>query len=198
MNETVGYGVILLSLAMTFALLRLQRYVVRRTGSLAIGADRLHYTGDLLMNAGVAASLAIQQVTDLPWIDPLFALGVAAILINGAIRISRLSLNVLMDKEMPEKDLKAIAALARETPGVIGVHDLRTRTDSGRLFVEIHIEMDPDITLRAAHDITEAVIGRIESQYPGADILVHQDPAGVQETRRDVLIESAEPPSNAK
>jgi len=193
-NQGVGYVVMGLAIGLTAVLLLLQTYTVRRTKSLAIAADRLHYVGDIAINLAVVATLAIQKMANQTWIDPAFALGIAAIMCYGAIRIFKTSMNVLMDSELPEKDREAILALTRTVSGVLGVHDLRTRTDSGHPIVEIHVEMAATITLKKSHDIAEAVMARIEAAYPGADILVHQDPAGIEEKRLDLLIEKNDPP----
>lgn len=188
-NETVGYIVMLLAIVLTLALLRLQHYVIKRTNSLAIGADRLHYIGDVLSNGAVILSLALQGIMKLTWIDSVFAIGIALAMGISAVKIARHSLNVLMDQELPETDRSRIMDLAKSKKGVLGAHDLRTRTDSGRVFIEIHVEMDQNITVRAAHDIAEEVMGIIESEFPNADVLVHQDPFGIEEKRLDTQIE---------
>jgi ferrous-iron efflux pump FieF len=192
-NADVGYIVVIFAIALTLALLLFQRYVIRRTKSLAISADRLHYSGDVLINLAVGATYALSSYTKLVWLDPLFALGIAVILLSGAYRICRKALHVLMDRELPEADRAKISSIALMQEGVLGLHDLRTRSDSGRVFIELHLEVDPDMTVRAAHDIAEKVMEQIGRVFPHADILVHQDPLGVQEKRLDEQIESSAP-----
>jgi len=184
-----GYFVMGLAIVLTLALLALQTYTVRRTKSLAIASDRLHYVGDILINGAVVATFVCQNLMNVTWIDPLFALAIAAGMCVGAFKISKMALNVLMDAELPEKDRLKILLLAKEVEGVRGVHDLRTRLDNGRSIIEAHIEMDPQLTLKEAHDIAEAVEAHIEKAFPKADILLHQDPVGVEETRLDAVIE---------
>jgi len=188
-NEAVGYGVMIFAIVITLALLGFQRYVVHRTKSIAVGADRLHYFGDILINAAVGVSLWIEQRTGQTWLDPVFALGIAGIMTWGAYQILHRALSVLMDRELPESDRIKIKQLAKDEPGVLGIHDLRTRSDSDRVFIEIHLEMDPAITVLAAHDIAESVIKRIGQEFLNADILVHQDPFGIKEKRLDEQIE---------
>lgn len=191
-NAPVGYIVMGLAIVLTFLLLLFQKYVIRRTGSIAIDSDRLHYTGDILMNLSVIASLAIQSYIHVSWIDPLFALFIAGTMLRGAFTIMKRALDVLMDRELSEDERKKIKDIVLGTYGVMGVHDLRTRTDSGRIFMELHVELDPDLSLRRAHDITEKVEQRIRDDYPSADITIHQDPAGYNEARLDHVIEAAQ------
>lgn len=192
-NLETGYSVMGLAIVLTLGLLSLQSYTIKRTGSLAIASDRLHYVGDVLINLAVIATFAFQWLFDVAWIDPLFAVAIAGAMCIGAYKISRLALNVLMDAELPDADRENIAQIIKSVTGVRGVHDLRTRTDTGRSIIEAHVEMDPQISLKAAHDITEAVIARVEGAYPKADILVHQDPVGVEEKRLDASIEQNDP-----
>lgn len=188
-----GFAVMVFSIFATFALLFFQTYVVRKTGSLAVSADRMHYAGDALINLAVMFSMALQSFWGQNWADPVFAIFIAAFLLRGAARVGKKALAILMDAELPEADRAAILRLALSARGVRGAHDLRTRSDSERPIVEIHVEMDGQMTLSAAHDVVEAVEARIRTAYPKADILIHQDPAGVVEDRLDARIETNDP-----
>jgi len=192
-NPETGYVAMGFAIVMTLGLLALQNYTVARTKSLAIAADRLHYVGDILVNLAVVATFVCQGWFDVQWVDPAFALAIAAGMCVGAYKIGKMSLSVLMDSEMPEEDRQAILCIARGVKGVCGAHDLRTRTDNGRSIIEIHIEMDPHISLQEAHSITEDVTQAIDAKYKKADILIHQDPYGHNESRLDVLIEQNDP-----
>lgn len=192
-NLGAGYLVMGFSIIMTIGLLALQSYTVRKTKSMAISADRLHYVGDVLINLAVVLTFIAQGLFNQSWVDPLMALCIAGSLIYSASQIGRKALAVLMDAELPEEDRLAILKLTTETPGVKGAHDLRTRSDSERPIIEIHIEMDGALRLREAHDITEQVMARIQKAYPGADITAHEDPVGVKEKRLDKIIEKNDP-----
>lgn len=189
----IGLAVMIFSIFATFGLLALQNYVVRHTGSLAISADRMHYAGDALINLAVILSLLLQAYGGQYWADPLFAILIAAFLLRGAVSIGQKALAVLMDAELPEADRAAILALTTSVPGVRGAHDLRTRSDSERPIVELHVEMEGRLTLTEAHEIVDKVEEQIRKSYPKADILIHQDPAGLEEVRLDILIERNDP-----
>ncbi len=189
----IGYEVMGLAVVLTLALLALQTHTIRRTHSLAIASDRLHYVGDILINIAVMASFALHEVADVLWLDPLFSVLIAASMCFGAAKIMRKTLLLLMDAELPEHERKAILARAMKVNGVLGVHDLRTRSDGEKPIIEAHIEMAATLSLLEAHVIAEAVMAKIEKLYPKADILIHQDPAGVEEQRLDAIIEQNDP-----
>lgn len=184
-NTSIGYMVMSFSIVMTFALLAFQRHVVRSTGSMAIGADMLHYTGDVATNVAVMVALFLQQATGLSWFDPLFAIGIAIALMTNAGQILSKALKVLMDRELSEDDRTKIIATAMMQEGVLGTHDLRTRSDGEKVFMELHIEMHPDTSLRDAHEIVESTMNALYGIFPDSDILIHMDPAGMPEARLD-------------
>ena len=180
-NARLGIAVMIFSVLLTGALVMFQRVVVRRTGSLAIGADHLHYLGDLLMNASVIVSLILVSQFDFPAADPLFAIAIAGLLIHGAWGIAWRSYNLLMDKEFPEDDRGRILTICKAHPEVRNVHDLRTRSAGLNSFIQLHLELDPEITLVAAHVISDEVEAQIRDAFPQADVIIHQDPEGIFE-----------------
>lgn len=182
---TVGIAVMLLSIVLTFALLAFQRHVQSVTKSLAIGADRLHYSGDLLMNGAVILAILLSGWTGIAAFDPLFGLGIAAFLLYGAKGVAGEALNVLMDRELPEEDRARIAELVLAENWVRGLHDLRTRNAGTGSFIELHLELDGDMTLTDAHDIADRVERRLRDVFVNADVLVHQEPAGLADERLD-------------
>src|SRR5437764_6684399 len=141
-GATAGIAVMLFSILVTLGLVAYQRHVVRQTGSLAINADELHYRGDLFLNLGVIATLALGSLFALPIIDPLFGAAVGLWIIYGAVKIARLSLTQLMDRELPDEERARVRAIAESHPDVTAVHDIRTRIAGPTAFIQLHIEMD--------------------------------------------------------
>ena len=191
-QSRIAILVLAFAILLTAALLAFQRYVVRRTGSIAIRADSLHYRSDLLMNLAVIAALVLTEVTGVTRIDPLFGLAVVLVLLVSAFRVARHALDMLMDRELPAAQRAHIRALALEHPEAQDVHDLRTRRAGSDLFIELHLELDGRLNLEQAHAITHEVEGRIRAAYPAADITVHQEPAGLADERLDAQIAAAE------
>ncbi|SDD64347.1 ferrous-iron efflux pump FieF [Rhodospira trueperi] len=180
-HSGVGIGIMVLSIILSLALVTFQRFVVRRTGSVAIQAESLNYAGDVLVNVGVIVSLVLVSRGDMNWADPAFTIVIAGYLLFNAWRVLRHSLNYLMDREFDESDRLRILDIARSHDQVMNAHELRTRSSGPHRFIQLHLEMDRDLTLWAAHVIAEQVETRIHEAFPGADILIHQDPSGLAE-----------------
>jgi ferrous-iron efflux pump FieF len=182
-NTEVGYAVMALSIALTIGLVLYQRFVVRRTGSLAIGADSLHYSADLLTNISVIVALVLSTQFGWMWADPLTAIAISVFILCSAWKILKQSLNLLMDRELPDEDRERIRRIARSHPEVIDIHDLRTRSSGTHLFIQFHLELDGNMTLLDAHTIADQVMSQLERAFPDAEVLIHEDPHGVSERR---------------
>ena len=176
----VGIVVILISLCLTIALVIYQRYVIRHTGSLAIQADSIHYFSDITMNAGVIVALVLSTYFNWPTADPVFALGIAGYIIYSVWSIIMNAFNQLMDRELPEPDREKIISIAMRHPEVKNLHELRTRSSGKDVFIQMHLEMDGDIPLVMAHSIADEVERELFAEFPNADIIIHQDPAGIE------------------
>jgi len=183
-NSTIGIVVIAFSMAVTLALVVFQRQVIRRTGSVAISADSLHYASDLILNGSVIVSLVLSAWLGWPIVDPLFGIAIGVYILWSAIKIARLSLDLLMDRELPDADRARIRQLALAHPEVRNVHDLRTRSTGAQIFVQMHLELDGAMPLIQAHTISDAVEASIRDAYPNAEVIIHEDPEGVDEPRR--------------
>lgn len=172
----IGLAVMVFSVVATFALTRFQRFVVRRTGSTAIDADALHYVTDLLTNLAVIAALLLS--TRLGWhlADPLFALAIAGYIFWSAVRIGRRAFDMLMDRELPEAERQRILEVVRGHSDVLGAHDLKTRASGQSTFIQLHLELDGAMTLYRAHVIADTLEAELQTLYPGAEVIIHQDP----------------------
>lgn len=182
-DSTIGIAVMVFSIALTLGLILFQRFVVRRTGSVAIGADALHYRSDLLMNVSVIAALVLAANFGLTIADPLFGIAIALYIVSSAWGIFSSSLQLLMDRELSEADRATIKAIASAHPAVISMHDLRTRSSGTHTFIQFHLEMDRNLTLFEAHAISDEVMDEIERAFPNAEVLIHEDPDGIDERR---------------
>ena len=180
-HSDVGIAVMLLAIVLTFGLTRFQAYVVKRSGSLAIAADSLHYIGDLLINGAVIVALLL--VSQLGWwaADPLFGIAIAGYIVFTAWKIARQALDMLMDRELPDEERRRIVEIVNAHPDVLDLHDLRTRASGPTVFIQLHLEMDGDMSLHKAHNVADAVEAELRDAYPNAEILIHQDPHGLEE-----------------
>lgn len=177
----LGMAVMAFSIVLTVILVRFQKHVLSRTRSVAISADSLHYTGDVMMNGSVIVSLLIGATLGWTFIDPLFAIAIGGYLLWNAGQIALGSLDMLMDRELPEEDRQRIKAIVRSHPQVRGMHDLRTRMSGQQGFIQLHLALDDDLPLVEAHDIADAVEKAITEAFPYCDVLIHQDPASLHD-----------------
>jgi ferrous-iron efflux pump FieF len=183
-NSGIGLVVMIFSIVATFLLVLFQRHVIRLTNSVAIRADSIHYISDLLVNGAVIASLLIWREFGWALADPIFAASVGLYILFTAWRITRGSLDLLMDRELPDSARRRIRGIALANPAVRELHDLRTRSSGQATFIQFHLELDGAMALIQAHTVSDEVEDAILMEFPGAEIIIHEDPAGVPERRR--------------
>src|SRR5271156_4706116 len=182
-NAPAGVAVMVFSIVVTIGLVLYQRHVVRRTRSIAISADELHYRSDVVLNVSVIAALLLGSLFDFPLLDPVFGAAIGIWIVYSAVRLARLSLFQLMDHELADDEREKIRGIVQSHPEVVAAHDLRTRVAGPTAFIQIHLEMDGALSLIRAHEISDEVEAELRAAYPNAEIIIHQDPAGVEEPR---------------
>ncbi|AZI35961.1 putative CDF-family cation efflux system protein [Caenibius tardaugens NBRC 16725] len=173
-----GIGVSVAAIAATLVLLAWQRHVLRRTGSLAIATDHVHYQSDLLLNLAVIAALVLDQYGGIAGADPVFGFLIALWLGWGAWKASQAAIDQLMDKEWPEDKRESFLAAIPRLPELRGVHDLRTRTAGDRDFAQFHVWLDGTLTIVEAHRVMDAIETALKSAFPDVEVLIHPDPVG--------------------
>ena len=186
-----GIGVSVVAMTLTLGLLAWQRYVLARTGSVAIKADHLHYQSDMLLNIAVIVALALEGFGGIAGTDPVFGFLIAGWLGYGAFRAAGEAVDQLMDREWPEDKRRQLVALVSAHDGLSNLHDLRTRTSGSQDFVQFHIDMEPELTVTQAHDIIERVENDLRGAFRNVELFIHIDPAGHRDSR-DPLVEEDE------
>ena len=185
-DAELGIGVSVIAMILTIALISYQRHVVRKTGSLAIGTDRLHYSSDLMLNGSVIVALALDQYAHLTGADAIFGLLIAFWLVWGAWRASSHAFDQLMDREWPDELRERFLAATKEFPELAGLHDLRTRSSGTHYFAQFHVWVPGHWTVKEAHDRLDAAEEALQQRFPGTEILIHVDPEG--QTDRETLL----------
>jgi ferrous-iron efflux pump FieF len=180
-NTETGVAIMVFSIILTLFLVFFQTYVVKRSGSVAITADSLHYKGDLLINCAVIVSLAGHAFFSWNILDPLIGAAITFYLLFGAWRILGDALDMLMDRELPGDERQRVLDIVMGHESVRDLHELRTRRSGQDVFIQLHLELDPDITLMEAHVISDDVERLVRDAFKGAEVLIHQDPAGIFE-----------------
>ena len=172
----MAIAVMVVALVATVWLVRLQRQAAGATGSLAIAADSLHYSGDIGQNAGVLIGIAASVWLDLAFVDGAVGLLVALWIGRGAIAIGRSAVDQLLDSEADDETRAEVLRCLREQPGVRGVHDLRSRRSGPQLHATAHLAVDGEMTVKAAHELATAAEERLQAQFPGGHFVLHVDP----------------------
>lgn len=184
-QTSIGIGVMLISLIITAVLISYQKYIIKRIPSQAIEADNKHYVIDLAANGAVLLSLFAVRYWQWGWIDIVTAILISVYLIATAWQIARRALEEITDKEIDASVRTEMVRAVLSVEGVKGYHDFRSRVSGSRWFLEIHLEFDGELTLNEAHTLSEAAENKIIALYPQTQIIIHQDPFGVQERRLD-------------
>lgn len=179
-QTAVGVAVTLFALILTIALVTFQRYVSRVSGSIAVSADALHYASDVVLNLGVISGLFLSTQAGFPLADPLIALAIAGWIGYSAVQIFRTAYDQIMDREMPDDERTRVREIALSHKDVLSIHDVRSRVAGTTPFIQLHLEMRPDMSLQAAHQIADAVEAKVKEAFPGAEVIIHQDPAGFE------------------
>lgn len=171
----IGIGAIVLSTLLTLALVLFQSFVVKKTGSLAIKGDMLHYKTDLLTNLAILGALVLAAL-DFKHADTAVALLIGVYIMECAIKLAYESIQMLLDRELPEEIHHTITSIAQEQQQVAAIHDIRTRQSGHTKFIQFHLVLDGDLPLKTAHQIAESVEKKLQSKHQNADILIHLEP----------------------
>jgi ferrous-iron efflux pump FieF len=174
----LGISVSLVCIVTTLLLVWWQGKVVARTGSVAIATDRLHYQSDLVLNLAVIAALGLEAWAGLHGADAVLGIGIAVWIGRSAVQSARHAIDMLMDREWPEARRQGLLTTVRACPGVLGAHDLKTRTSGATEFIQFHIWLPPEMTVAEAHGIVDCVEATVLAAHAGAEVLVHVDPHG--------------------
>ncbi|AAU04275.1 cation diffusion facilitator family transporter [Rickettsia typhi] len=178
-NISDGTNVMYLCIFLTIILVLYQTYVIKKTGSEIVKADKLHYFTDLLTNVIVIISI---NLSDYFWfVDPLFGVVISLYIFHSSYFLFKKAFKNLVDHELPEQDRQKIISIVNNHSGVKGMHEMKTRYAAQKAFIQCHLEMDGNISLYNAHKISDEIAFEILQKFPEAEIIIHQDPFGVEE-----------------
>jgi ferrous-iron efflux pump FieF len=187
----MGVAVMAVSIALTALLIAAQTRALRSAGSVAVSSDRAHYFMDLLSNAAALVGIGGAAFLGIAWLDGAAGLVVAAAFLWGAVGVFREAAHQLMDTSLPVEARARIVDLATADPRISGVHQLRTRVSGPYVLMQMHADLDPNLTLEEAHAIMIGAENRILAEFPAADIIIHPDPRGRAEPHGGAFKESA-------
>lgn len=177
-EHMTGITVAAIAIVLSGLLVTVQRYCLNRAPSLAIEADRAHYTTDIALNGGVIFVLLVSYKGGPAWIDPACALLIAIYYAWTSRKIALSAVDMLMDKELPEAVRTKIREIIRRQPDILGHHDLRTRKSGMVIHISLDVELDPRLSLEHSHEIIRALEHDLIDDFPYAEIIIHADPFG--------------------
>ncbi|OUR63128.1 divalent metal cation transporter FieF [Colwellia sp. 39_35_sub15_T18] len=177
-HSNVAIWVTMIAIALTLALVFFQRFVIKRTNSVVISADALHYQSDLLMNFGVLLAIVLSQGI---WLqaDGVFTVAVALYLLIGAGKIIYQSVYQLMDHEISDNERAQIKNIVLSHQHALGLHELRTRQSGAQRFIQFHLELDDSLSLLEAHSIGDEIEVKICQALAPCEVFIHHDPSSV-------------------
>ena len=189
-RETWALAAMGLSIVLTAGLILAQTRLLRRANSVAVSADRAHYAADLASNVIALIGIAAATLLGLVSLDAIAALIIGGVLLWGAVAVFRDASDQLLDRELPDDSRARIVELVLADPAVRDVHQVRTRASGPITHMQMHADLDPDLSLEAAHAIVVAAEKRILAAFPAADIIIHADPRGRAEPHGGAFGES--------
>ena len=182
-QPSTAIWIILVSIVLTLALVMYQKYVVKKSKSIAIESDRYHYLTDTYINLSVLFSIAITGWTRFVFIDALVGLLISGVILYTSVTLLKKSFKILLDQEIQSDDRDRIRDIALDHPKVLGFHDLRTRDTGREYIIQFHLELDPNMSLLESHEITDEVTDNVLKLYPDSELIIHTDPLGIDEER---------------
>ena len=182
-QPSTAIWIILVSIVLTLALVMYQKYVVKKSKSIAIESDQYHYLTDTYINLSVLFSIAITGWTRFVFIDALVGLLISGVILYTSVTLLKKSFKILLDQEIQSDDRDRIREIALDHPKVLGFHDLRTRDTGREYIIQFHLELDPNMSLLESHEITDEVTDNVLKLYPDSELIIHTDPLGIDEER---------------
>lgn len=174
-HETVGIIVSIVAMVATTILVTFQTIVAKRSGSLIIASDRMHYVGDIAFNLGVLLALVLTANFGITWADPAMAILIALVILWSTRSIGIRAFNNLMDREMPDEEKIRIEQIVRRVSEIRGVHNVKTRYSGTKPFIQMHIDLEPTLSFAEAHAITDRLEKALLENFPGGEIIIHPD-----------------------
>lgn len=172
-NNEIGIKFMLIIILINIITIIYQRYIIQKTHSMIIKADYIHYMTDFIAHIGVLISLYLDKII---LVDICISLYIGGYIIFSSIELLKISFSGLMDKELCKEDQKQIIKILKSHKEILGAHELKTRQAGKKKFIQVHIELDPNMPLLKAHEISDVVMFDILKIFEHSEVLIHQDP----------------------
>lgn len=170
--------VMVISLALTIALVTFLNYAAKKTRSMVVKSDALHYKTDVLSNGAILLSLILIQITHFELIDSIMGIIISIYIIHSAYEIIRDGIYILLDASLDEEIVEKIKNIILEEKEISDFHYLKTRKSANTNFVDVHFVFSPGISLLRAHHAGDRIEEKIKELIPGGEWVInaHLDP----------------------
>lgn len=170
--------VMVISLVLTIALVIFLNYVAKRTRSMVVKSDALHYKTDVLSNGAILVSLVLIQVTGFEMIDSIMGVIISIYIIHSAYEIIRDGVYILLDASLDEEMVEKMRNFILEEKEISDFHYLKTRKSGNTNFVDVHLVFSPGISLMRAHHAGDRIEEKIKELIPDEEWVInaHLDP----------------------
>lgn len=170
----IGVAVMAVSAFVNVVVSRKLYKVARETDSIALEADALHLKTDVYTSTGVAAGLALIWITGYHFLDPVVAIAVALLILKESYQLFRKAYGPLLDVALPEEDVELIRqTIALHSQGMFDYHDLRTRKAGNYRYVDFHLNLPRNMTVKEAHDLCDLIEHKIEDLFDNTEVTIH-------------------------
>lgn len=145
-------------------------------GSMALEGDSKHLLSDVVTSAGVAVGLLVAEYTGLAVLDPVMALLVAVLIVRMGVKLVLKSSRLLMDLHDPEEERRIMEVLESHVSDSVDFHDLKTRRSGNEVYAEVHLSVDPTLSVEEAHNLADHLEDDLRSELPNTRITIHVEP----------------------
>lgn len=179
----LGIGVMAFSALMNFGVSQLLFKVAKETDSVALEADGWHLRTDVYTTLGVMLGLGaiwlgkiVAPHMQLDWVDPLFAIVVAFLIMRAAIHLTRQSARDLLDTRLPQEEEDLIRTCLNEIKENCALRELKTRKSGADRFINIVLAVPPSMTVEQAHQITDQLEDILSKKLSSTITTIHVEP----------------------
>jgi len=177
----LGFTVMIISAIVNFFVSKRLYKVAKQYDSIALEADAIHLKTDVYTSAGVAFGILLIWITDLHFLDPIIAICVALIILYESVVLIKNALKPLLDTSLPESDLEVIqTTLKNYTNDCINYHKFRTRKSGAQKYLDFHLEVPENMTVKNAHDLCNKIEFDLKNKLTELDVNIHIEPCPIK------------------
>ncbi|MFA4851465.1 MAG: cation diffusion facilitator family transporter [Bacteroidales bacterium] len=176
-NLGLGFIVMFISSVVNFFISRRLYKVAKETDSIALEADALHLKVDVYTSLGVAIGLFLIWITGYHILDPIFAILVALLILRESFILLKTAYSPLLDVKLADEEIDIIKKAIRDKNfGCMAFHQLRTRKAGHLKYVDLHLVVPQDYSVKESHDMCDAIEKEIERMINNIEVTIHVEP----------------------